>query len=585
MVRIVKKFRRLLDHHQKGRIAILLIMMVVGAFLEVMSVSLLVPLTSAMMQPDIITENRYIGAFCHLFAIADSRELLIVCLFALIVLFVVKNIYLIAEYYVQYRFIYNNRFAMQRRVMGIYLRRPYETFLNVDSGEIIRVIHTDIANSFNLLMSLLSIATELIVSLTLVIAVLVINPLITTVTGAVLLLTIFFISRLIRPRLRRAGLQSQRAHAAVNNWLLQSINGIKEIKISQTEDFFQQNYDVNGQMVVDMDRKDSVYEVIPRMLIEMTATCSALVIIAGMALTGEEVQSLVPALSAFVMAAVKLLPSANRIVSGINQIAFREPALDQLLEKIHALEEGDRQDVLSPDLRPSGQEMRLHVPEREIRLSDIVYSYPGTEKPILCHADMVIPVGSSVGIVGASGSGKTTAVDVLLGLLRPQSGHVLCDGVDVMADYQTWLSYIGYIPQTIFMLDDTIRANVAFGRSGDEVEDAKVWSALEKAQLADFVRSLPDGLDTGVGERGVRMSGGQRQRIGIARALFADPEILIFDEATSALDNGTENAIMGSVNALHGEKTMIIIAHRLTTIEECDIVYQVGDGKMIRKGP
>ncbi len=576
MIRIVKKFGKLLDTHQKGHIAIILIMMVVGAFLEVLSVSLLVPLISAMMQPNIIETNRYIGAFCGFFGITDSRELLIVCLCALVVIFILKNVYLILEYYVQYRFIYNNRFATQRRILGIYLRRPYEFFLSADSGEIVRVINTDVSNSYTLLMSLLSIATELIVSLVLILAVLVINPTITIATGAVLLVTMLVIARVVKPRLRKAGFQRQDSAAATNKWLLQSINGIKEIKISQTEAYFQENYDKNGRIFVEADKKNSVFQAIPRMLIEMTTTCVALIVIACMVLAGAEMNSLIPALSAFVMAAIKLLPSANRIVGGINQIAFQEPALDQLLEKINALEEGDLQAFKEP-----GSEPGLRNPQKEIRLSDILYSYPNAEKPVISHGDMVVPIGSSVGIIGASGAGKTTAVDILLGLLNVQSGQVLCDGVDVKTDYQAWLSHIGYIPQMIFMLDDTIRANVAFGRSNGEIDDAKIWEAVEKAQLGDFVRSLPEGLDTGIGERGIRVSGGQRQRIGIARALYTDPEILVFDEATSALDNETEAAIMESIHALHGEKTMIIIAHRLTTIEECDMVYRVENGKII----
>lgn len=576
MIHIIKKFGQLLDTHQKGRITIILIMMIVGAFLEVLSVSLLVPLISAMMQPNIIETNQYIGAFCSFFGIVDSRQLLIVCLCALIAIFILKNVYLILEYYVQYRFIYNNQFATQKRILGIYLRRSYEFFLGADSGEIIRVINTDVGNSYNLLMSLLSIATELIVSLTLIVTVLIISPTITIATGVILLVTMLVIAYVIKPQLRKAGFQSQDAAAAMYKWLLQSINGIKEIKISQTEDYFQENFDKNGKILVETSRKNSVFQTIPRMLIEMTTTSVALIVIVCMALAGAEMDTLIPALSAFVMAAIKLLPSANRIVGGINQIAFQEPALEQLLEKINALEEGDLQAFKQQNSDPVLQE-----PQKEICLSDILYAYPNAEKPVLSHADMVVPIGSSVGIVGASGAGKTTAVDVLLGLLNAQSGQVLCDGLNVKADYQAWLSHIGYIPQMIFMLDDTIRANVAFGRSNGDIDDAKVWEAIEKAQLADFVRSLPDGLDTGIGERGIRVSGGQRQRIGIARALYTDPEILVFDEATSALDNETEAAIMESIHALHGEKTMIIIAHRLTTIEECDMVYRVENGKIV----
>jgi ABC-type bacteriocin/lantibiotic exporter with double-glycine peptidase domain len=213
-------------------------------------------------------------------------------------------------------------------------------------------------------------------------------------------------------------------------------------------------------------------------------------------------------------------------------------------------------------------------------MEDITYKYPGTDKLILDKATMEIPVGKSVGIVGASGAGKTTIVDVLLGLLKPEGGRILADGVDVNTNYTGWLRNIGYIPQTIFMTDSTIRKNVAFGVPDDEIDDNKVWQALKEAALDEFVKELPEGLDTEIGERGIRLSGGQRQRIGIARALFEDPEVLVLDEATSALDNDTEAAIMDSINRLHGRKTLVIIAHRLQTIEKCDMVYRVEEGKL-----
>ena len=218
---------------------------------------------------------------------------------------------------------------------------------------------------------------------------------------------------------------------------------------------------------------------------------------------------------------------------------------------------------------------------REIALKNITYKYPNSQTYVLDHANMTIPVGKSVGIVGTSGAGKTTIVDVMLGLLKAEKGEILADGVEVRDHYQSWLKNIGYIPQTIFMIDSTIRKNVAFGYPDDQINDDKVWQALKEAQLDEYVRGLPEGLDTKIGERGIRLSGGQRQRIGIARALFEDPEVLVLDEATSALDNETEAAIMDSINRLHGRKTLIIIAHRLQTIEKCDIVYRVRGGQVV----
>lgn len=577
MIRIIKKFGLLLNKHQKGRVAIILIMMVLGAFFEVLSISLLVPFVSIVMQPEIISTNKYIGKFVCFFNINSNKELLISGLFILILIFIIKNLYLMLEYYVQYRFIYNNRFRTQSEVMGVYLNKPYEYFLTSNSGEVIRVLNNDICSTYDLLLRLLSVATESIVSITLVVAILIINPLITIATATVLLLTLIVIALIVRPRLKEAGMKRQDALATINKWMLQAVNGIKEIKITGTKGFFQEHFDESGKVAIKAEQNNQIYQDMPRMLIEMVTTCTALTVIGLMALLGTDIAKLIPALSAFVMAAIKLLPSANRIVGGINLIAFKEPSLDQLLEKLRDLR-NEKDNEKSEDLGEL-----INKPQNNICFQNVTYKYPTAENNVLENARMDIPIGGMVGIVGSSGAGKTTVVDVLLGLLRVKSGEVLCDGYDISRNYGGWLSHVGYIPQMIFMLDDSIRANVAFGYDPELIDEKKVWAALEKAQLAEFVRTLPDGLDTGIGEKGIRISGGQRQRIGIARAIYSDPEILIFDEATSALDNETESAIMESINALRNEKTMIIIAHRLTTIRGCDIVYRVEKGHIIRE--
>ena len=260
----------------------------------------------------------------------------------------------------------------------------------------------------------------------------------------------------------------------------------------------------------------------------------------------------------------------------MNLVAYAEPALDKTLSNMNAISGWDEQ------LKQAGNTGQMTL-EKQCELKDLTYRYPNTKQPVLNRVNMVIPVGASVGVVGASGSGKTTAIDVLLGVLKPEQGQVLADGTDIRENYGAWLDMIGYIPQMIFMLNDTIRANVAFGIPAHKIDDAQVWKALEEAKLKEFVEGLPQGLDTAIGERGVRISGGQRQRIGIARALYKDPKLLVFDEATSALDNETEAAIMESINALHGKKTMVIIAHRLTTIEGCDLIYRIEDGAITRQ--
>jgi len=266
----------------------------------------------------------------------------------------------------------------------------------------------------------------------------------------------------------------------------------------------------------------------------------------------------------------------NRINNQINSIAYFEPFFMGVSDNLQDEINGQNIDMSFA----TDEDEKLDVKE-SIEMKDITYAYPNTERLIFDHADLKIPVGASVGIVGTSGAGKSTVVDILLGLLEPSTGHIYADSVDVKepGNYRKWLKNIGYIPQMIFMLDDTIRKNVAFGVPEDKIDENRLWEVLKEAQLDEFIKTLPEGLETGIGERGIRLSGGQRQRIGIARALYNDPEVLILDEATSALDNDTEAAIMESINRLHGRKTLIIIAHRLQTIEKCDIVYRVEDGR------
>ena len=598
MIRIIKKFSKILNKQQKVRVVIIGIMMIVGAFLETLGVGLILPLVSAITTPNLIEENKYARLVCEVLDIHTTRTFMIVVIVALIFIYTFKNIYLFIEYYVQYRFICNNRFGVQRRLMETYLKRSYEFFLSADSGNIMRIITDDARQTFLLLSTVLSFFTEATVSAALLLTIIVTDPVMAFLLAIILGMLMLIIGKIIKPQLRKAGLNYQKNTGKMNKWLLQSISGIKEIKVERKEEYFLEQFSKYGKEAIESEKMNSVLGTVPRLSIEALGVSSMLGIIAFMMFKGREVDTLLPQLAAFAMAAVRLMPSVNRMTAALNTMAYQEPALDKMLEHLSVTdrwEQEERREMSNCKIKKmtekvdkgksKGATIRIDrvLIEDKVELSNITYFYPNTEKTVLQNASMEIPIGKSVGVVGASGSGKTTAIDILLGLLPPQEGQVLADGIDIQEDYVGWLSQIGYIPQMIFMLDDTIRANVAFGLPIDEVNEEQVWKAIEEGQLGDFVRSLPQGLDTTIGERGVRLSGGQRQRIGIARALYSDPEFLIFDEATSALDNETETAIMESINSLHGKKTLIIIAHRLQTIEECDMVYRVEDGKISRE--
>lgn len=577
MLRILKKFGELLNKQQKSRIVILVILMVIGALLETVGVSLIVPLMTTILNDDFYRTNKYAVLFCKIFDLHAAQSFMIAILLGVALIFALKDLFLLFEYYVQARFVYNNRLYTQQNVMKALLDRPYNYFIHASSGEMIRRITDDVYGSYTLLSTLLSFFTEMIVSIAVIAAIVVIDPVMAVLIMVVLLLELIVIYKLIKPVLRKAGLSRQKNAVLVNKWILQATSGVKEVKVARKERYFIDQFYHYANKCVSADKKKAVLDNVPRLMIEAVTVDTMLVFMAVLLYRGANVASLLPQLAAFAVAAVRLLPSANRISTALNAIAYGEPALDNLLESMQDIKENSNYN-----------EQKISASEtitlrNSLALKKICYAYPEADKNVLDEADMVIPVGKSVGIVGASGAGKTTAVDIILGLLQQQSGEVLTDGKDIRSNYDQWLSMIGYIPQMIYMLDDTIRSNVAFGIPVKEVSDEKVWKALEEAQLREFVKSLPEGLDTTIGEQGVRLSGGQRQRIGIARALYTDPSLLILDEATSALDNETEAAIMDSINALHGKKTLIIIAHRLSTIEECDMVYRVENGKIVRE--
>ncbi|MDE6204431.1 MAG: ABC transporter ATP-binding protein/permease [Lachnospiraceae bacterium] len=584
MKKIIKKMMVLLDKRQKKIMTFLILLMLIGAVLETLGVSLIIPVMNVVMDENAVENNRYLQVVCDMLSIdyQDTRRLTIVTMLALIGVFVVKNVFLFFQQKAQLKFVYTNQFATSRRMMINFMERPYEYYLNADTSVIQRSITSDVNNMYGLILAVLQLFSEAIV-FTCLAAVILITDVWMAVTVTVLLVTaLLVIMCVLKPVMRKAGEENQDYYSGLYKWIDQSVMGIKEIKIANKENYFINEYAKCGAGYVNAVQRYNLYNATPRLLIETLALGGLIVYMLCRILGGTAVTDILPQVGALAAAATRLIPSANRINNYLTSISYFEPFFMGVSDN---LQEEIRDESIDYD--ESAYQKKIEVEKLEIKdkieLKDIVYKYPNSEALIFDHADMEIPIGRSVGIVGTSGAGKTTVVDILLGLLELQSGQILADGMEVREHYRSWLKNIGYIPQTIFMIDSTIRKNVAFGYADEDIDDEKVWRALKEAQLDEFVRGLPEGLDTSIGERGSRISGGQRQRIGIARALFEDPEVLVLDEATSALDNETEAAIMDSINRLHGRKTLIIIAHRLQTIEKCDMVYRVEHGKASRE--
>ncbi len=580
-VGLLKKIAYLFDRKQIWQLGGLAFLILIGGVLETLGVSMMLPVAEAVMAPDKVMGNELVGRVAAFLGITSSRNLIVWMLGALIAIFIFKNVYLLFLTFVQNTFVTRNRNQMISRVMREFLNRPYEDYLGADIPTVFRLTDSDIPNAFQLILVLIQMTTEIVVAVSICIVLLVwVSPLISIGCGVLFLGMTLMITRVLKPRLNEIGRKNQAIQSRIAKWRIQSIYGLKDVKVLHREEFFVRNYYESGAIGANVARNYAVMNNTPRLLIETVFIAAMLSFILVYMLEDGDITVLMPQLMAFAAAAIRVMPATNRINTYLSEIAYAQPCLDYLYEN---LTENMKQDVNGSVTGLTGEaeeEKTALALTDKIVLDHISYTYPNTDKPIFTDAHMEVKKGQSVGIMGPSGAGKSTIVDILLGLLHVQAGTITCDGRDIFENYPSWLSKIGYIPQSIYLIDESIRDNIAFGIDADKIDDKRIWEVLEEAQLKSFVEELPEGLETTIGDRGVRISGGQRQRLGIARALYHNPEILVFDEATSALDGDTEAAVMEAVNSFHGKKTMVIIAHRLNTIAKCDVIYKVENEKI-----
>ena len=574
---IIKKMRYILDRRQKIQICFLGVLIFIGGLLETVSVSGVLPIAWVIIDPVEMQENKYMQWAMQALGIQDIQGFIIPLLLALIFLYALKNAFLLLLVYVQNRFIALNRNKLISQVLREFLNRPYEFYLDADIPTVFRLTDSDIPNVFNILMAMISLVSESVVFVLLCIVMIVTDWKLLLFLLVVFGILSFLIIKVLKPRLAKLGEKNQSIQSKIAKWRIQAIYGIKDVKVLHREAFFADNYEQSGKVGAGYAERHAVLNNLPRLLIETVFMASVLGYIVLYISFGKDASSLVPMLTTFAIAAIRMMPSVNRINTYLTDISFFRPCLDYVYENMNINEISRR---TNQTLQPADRSKKMQLQDC-IALKDIVYAYPNTDKLIFDKANMIVPYGKSVGIMGPSGAGKSTIVDILLGLLKIREGSITCDGVNIFDNYPAWLAQIGYIPQSIYLIDESIRNNIAFGIAEEEIDDNHIWQALEEAQLKEFIKGLPEGLDTAMGDRGIRISGGQRQRLGIARALYHNPEILVFDEATSALDNETEAAVMEAINSFHGRKTMVIIAHRLNTIEKCDIIYKVDGGKIV----
>ncbi len=573
MIKILKQLKYIFNRKQKLGLFFLMVAIGIGTFLELIGVTAILPFINVVMNQDNIQKTWYLKLAYDFLGFQSTSNFIVFLAIVLIVVYIIKNVYLCILYNMQYHFTFSNQRKLAYRILDCYLRQPYIFHLKNNSADLIRNVSYDTNLMFQGVLAILQLVTEACVCIVLGIYLFIMDKTITVGVFTIMALFLLFFARGFKRYLNRIGNEDRKYSAEITKWIQQSFGGMKELKILEREQYFLNNFDDNYKKFAKCERRYRFLQVAPRPIMEAVCVVALLSVVAFKILRGTQSAYFISTLAVFAIAAFRLLPSVNRIANYMSIIMFDKPAIESVYENLKEI------DKLQGKIGRKEDEDKIEF-SKEIKIENLSFRYPDGEKDVLNNINFIIPKNKSVAFIGPSGGGKTTLADIILGVLNPSDGKILADNIDIHSRTSEWHKKIGYIPQTIYLMDDTIKNNITFGIPEENIDESRLWKAVEEAQMKDFVGNLPNGLDTEIGESGVRLSGGQRQRIGIARALYNNPEILVLDEATSALDNETESAVMQAIDNFAGTKTLIIIAHRLSTIKNCDIIYEVKDGKV-----
>lgn len=570
------KLVQILNRKQRRDGIILFFLLMIVSLLEMLGVGVIVPFIITMLEPEKIMTNQYMAPIIDLFQITDYRQFMYVVSGGIIVIYVAKNVFILYVNYYQSR--YRNRLEkdLNVKMLSSYMKQPYTFFLRINSVEIIRGVNSDITNVASVVDSYSSILAESLTCMVIGIFLVCMNPFMAMSLLVVAGITALVIIMGFKGITGRCGVQTREAFAEKFKHMNQAVNGIKEISVAHRKPYFVQQFADSAQKAAESNTTYLWISKTPSRLIETVFIGSLLIVVTVSYGTAGNNLEFVTSLGAIGIAAVRILPSVSTLTNAMNGLVYMRPSLEAAYDN---LMEADRYQLLAEEMESEEKESKTTKFSSKIEVDQIFWRYQDNLPLVLEALDIEICKGESVALIGESGAGKSTLADILLGLLKPERGNVTVDGTDIFSIQSSWSKMIGYVPQMVFLIDDTIRRNIAFGIPEQEIEDEKVWHALEQAQMRFVVENMEGGLDAIVGERGIKLSGGQRQRIAIARALYHDPDILILDEATSALDTDTESAVMEAIDALQGRKTLVIIAHRLSTIQNCDKVYEIKDKK------
>lgn len=571
---IARKIWSLLNSSERRSLVVLSGLMIIGMALEAIGVGLVIPVIGLLSQSDFTANYPVLQSLVIALGNPSHEMLVIGVMLSMVGIYLFKGLFLALLAWRQTSFAFGVQAQVSQRLFVVYLRQPYTFHLQRNSAQLIRnvisEVHVFVSGGIVPCMMLL---TELLVLLGLCVLLLLVEPVGTLIVMSVLGAAACGFHLLTRNRIARWGEARQYSEGLRMQHLQQGLGGTKDVKLLGREIDFIEQYRVHNDQSARVGQLQSVLQQLPRLWLELLAIVGLATLVISMLMQGGKLEAILPTLGLFAAAAFRVMPSVNRILNAVQSLRYGLPVIDVLHAELN-LPAHEVDGTRSPITR-------FHT---TLELNDIAFSYPNAIEPTLKNISLTIKRGESIGFIGTSGAGKSTLVDILLGLLTPDRGKVRMDGANIHEHLRNWQDQIGYVPQSIFLTDDTLRRNIAFGLPNEHINDTYVQRAVQAAQLEDFVASLPDGLETVVGERGVRLSGGQRQRIGIARALYHDPAVLVLDEATSSLDTETEQGVMQAVRALHGSKTILIVTHRLSTVEHCDRLYRLNQGQVVEEG-
>lgn len=582
LIDVIHQLNYVLDKKQKKWGFVVFILILIGAILEMLGVSIIIPLMNVLLSPQSILDDLRIKPFLEFWGIFNIKSLIRSMCMGIICIYLVKNAYLMFLSYVRNKFWRDIEKEISLKILLSYVNRPYTFYLNAKTSDLLRSIGIDIAYTCDLLSQVFKILTELMSAIMIGVFVFATDPILASGVFILAGICLLFTTLGFKNKMQKNGRDNIKYTTLASKYALQMFGGIKELSITKRQQFFVNQYEDN----IIKKNQTAIWQGFasesPAFIIEAVCISGLIGIIALRIEMGIDPNSFLPNLAAFAVAAFRILPSIGRIISSFNQMVFCCPSLRATYENMKEVERSNAEtvDIIKTEGETVYDKITMEF-RNQLEIKNISWKYPNSEEYVLKNLNLTIKRGAAVALIGTSGAGKTTLVDILLGLFKPQKGKILFDNLDLENISNEWKNIVGYVPQSVYLVDDSVRNNIAFGILPKDIDEGAVQNAVDQAQLREFINTLPEGLDTEVGESGIRFSGGQRQRVAIARALYNNPDILILDEATAALDNETEKAVMEAIESLHGKKTLIIIAHRLSTIVNCDEIYEIGNGKAI----